>query len=466
MPKFTTSEIIGLAAAVISAAIIFLAIVEIAIPTGVQRFLGKNFAVQKLENVKFLVKVSSLLIIIGIVASSITILIGQDWIGTTFGIDFTLSIIAILLIASSCFTNLFRGVVISSQKTKMLPVIMIIAGLVKIVLAIILISIGTGVLGLIIGFTSFTIISSILLALTIQMILKNAKKKQEISFRNTVKDILNASVVSWIPGLITTFGIHLGTIVVFGSQGANQAGVYFIAFSVNTAIIAIMFVLLEYAYPYLSGIQHGRKETTWKLTKISLIFGMPFVSVVIFYSKDILQLFGNSYIEGSFTLEILLWATLPLVVGQGVKTLVYAYGNYRQVLAIGVSISLPRIVLYFILVPIFGITGAALSFTIGSLVGFVISLIIAKKVGLRIFYKDLTLIFTIPVVLGYILSYFGIDIILSVFVIILVPYILFVRLGILSKDDVHDSIIVLPKNIAQPTLNLIDKLAKKINPSY
>ena len=118
------------------------------------------------------------------------------------------------------------------------------------------------------------------------------------------------------------------------------------------------------------------------------------------------------------------------------------------------------------LVPIFGITGAALSFTIGTLVGFVISLIIAKKVGLKIFFKDLALIFTIPIILGYSLSYFEIDILLGVFVIILIPYILFIRLGILSKEDLHDSIIVLPKNIAQPTLNLIDKIAKKLNPSY
>jgi len=230
MPKFTTTEVIGLAAAVISAATIFLAIVEISIPTGVQRFLGKNFAVQKLENVKFLVKVSSLLITIGIVASSIVILLGQDWIETTFGINFTLSIIAILLIASSCFTNLFRGVVISSQKTKMLPVIMIIAGSVKIVLAIILISIGTGVLGLTIGFTSFTIVSAILLALTIQMILRNAEKKPDISFRNSVKDIFNASVVSWVPGLVSIFGIHLGTIVVFWISGCKSGRCLFYCF--------------------------------------------------------------------------------------------------------------------------------------------------------------------------------------------------------------------------------------------
>ena len=466
MPKITTSEIIGLAAAVISAANIFIAFSTVAVPTGVQRFLGINFAEQKLENVKFLVKVSSLLITIGIVASSITILIGQNWIENTFGIDFTLSIIAIFLIASSCFINLFRGVVISSQKTKMLPIIMIVAGSAKIALAIILISIGTGALGLTIGFTSFAIISSLLLALNIHMILKTTKEKPEIHFRNSVKNILNASVVSWIPGLVTTFGIHLGTIVVFGSQGANQAGVYFIAFSVSAAITSIMFVFFEYAYPYLSGRRDGRKATTWRLTKVSLLFGMPIVSFIIFYSKDILQLFGNSYVEGSFTLEILLWATLPLVVGQGVRTLVYAYGNYSQVLGIGLSISIPRIVLYFILVPIFGITGAALSFTIGTLGGFVIALIIAKKVGLKLFVKDLALIFTIPTVLGYALSYFEINVIVSVFVIILVPYILFIRLGILTKDDVHDSVIVLPKNVSQPVLNLIDKLAKKFKPSY
>jgi len=466
LPKITTSDVIGLAAAVVSVATIFIAISHISVPVGLQRFLGKSFVEQKLENVNVLVKSSVLLIVIGMVGSSITILIAQDWISNYFGIDSGLIILAILLVISSCFTRLFRAVVISSLKTKILPVVMIISGLVKIILAVILVSMGTGVIGVIIGYIAFFIVSSILLAITVLMILKTSKKKAETGIKDSVKKILNASVVSWIPGLITIIGINLGTIVVFGTSGASLAGIYFIAFSISTAITAVILVFLEFAYPLLSGMHDGRKTITWKVIKVSLVFGLPIVSVIMFYSKDVLNLFGDHYVEGFLVLEILLISVLPLVVGQGVRTLVYAYGNYRQVLSIGIALSFPRIILYFILVPIYGMSGAAISFTIGSIIGFGIALIIARKIGFKIFWKELTMILSIPTVLAFVLNYFEIDLVIALFVIILLPYILFIRLGIITRDDLQDTLSVLPKNIATPTLNFLNRIAQKLNPSY
>jgi len=429
-----------------------------AIPSGVQRFLGKSFSENLLAQSKVFVKASILLLTIGIFASSILLLLLGDWVLTNYNIDMVLVFLAILLVALTCFTSLFRAIVISSLKTKILPVIAIISGSAKIGFAIILVSIGTGALGILIGFLVFFVLSTIILSLNLIMIFKSSEKKSEIKLKDAIRSIFSASVVSWIPELIRKPGMHLGTIVIFGIQGASLAGVYFIAFSVFQALLIITLVLLTIGFPLLSGMREGRKKLVWRLTKMSLVFGIPITSIPMFFANDILQVFGKEYLEGSFALEILMFSMLPLVVLRGVRTLVYAYGNYRQVLLIGLGLNLPRIILYFILIPIYGVSGAALSFTVGSLIGFIVSLIIAKKVGLKIFAKDLVIIFTIPTVLGYVLSYYEINFGFSIIVILLVSYFSYLKIGLVTREDLDDSLMVLPKKISEPTLKVLKKL--------
>jgi len=401
---------------------------KIGVANGVQRFLGKSFLEKNLGQAKVFIKAAILLVTIGIFASSAILLFLGDLIINYYHIDFVLVFLTILLVASTCFTNLFRGIVISSLKTKILPVINIISGIIKIGLAIILVSIGIGAVGIMIGIISFFALSSSLLAINVIMIIKSSEKKSEKKLMDAIRLTFSAGVVTWIPELIMKPGIHLGTIIIFGFQGASQAGVYFIGFSVFYAILQITFVLLTIGFPILSGMSDGRKKLVWRLTKMSLVFGMPISSIFIFYASDILQVFGKVYSEGSFALEILFFSTLPLIIGMGVRTLVYAYGNYRQVLAIGLGQNLPRIILYFILIPMYGISGAALSFTVGSIIGFIISLLIAKKVGLNIFAKDLMIIFAIPMGLGFVLSYYEINLVISIIVILLASYISYLRI--------------------------------------
>jgi len=401
-----------------------------------------------------------LLLTIGIFASSLLLLVLGEWILGYYQIDAVLIFIAIFIVVAMCFTNFLRAAAISSLKTKIIPIIGTISGIVKIVSVIILVSIGMNVIGVLIGFTSFLILSSILLAINLTVILKSSEKKSEMKIKDAFRYIFSASVVAWIPDLVNRLGFFLGTIIIFGTIGASQAGVYFITFSVATALITIVPILLTYGLPLLSGMKDGRKKLVWRLTKMSLVFGLPIVSIVMFFPNDILQVFGNEYLEGSFALEILLLSILPVVVGRGILTLVYAYGNYSHVLAIGLAMNLPRIVLYFILVPMYGISGAAFSFTVGSLIGFTISLIIAKKVGLKIFAKDLGIIFAIPTILGLGLSYYEINFVFSIIIILLISYISYLRIGIISREDLNDSLMILPKKIAIPTLKVLNKLIK------
>ena len=466
MAKISTSEVIGTSAAVISLSTIFTTVVTLGIPNGVQRFLGKSFSEQKINDARIFVWISVILISIGIIISSLFFLIGQKWADNTFGIKPDLVVVTILLIASSAMTTLFRSIVIATLKTRILPIVMTISSSLKIVLSVILIMNGWEAPGLTIGYTMNQILASIILVVYLVTILGSSKAISKTSYKEVSKNILESSTVSWIPALITTIGTQLGTIIVFGSQGAHQAGVFFIAFSIFSAVSGIMFSLFTIAYPALSAMTDGRKRLTWRITKMSLILALPFSAWLTFYSKNVMQLFNQNYVEGASALEVLLLSMLPIAVLTGVSTLVYSYGNYRQVLAIGLVSSIPRTVLYFILVPLFSGMGASISYTAGSILGLIVSIAIARKIGLQMSSKELVVLFFFPLGLALPLSYLGINYIASIIIIPIITWAVLLKIGIISRSDVQDSIGILPSNISHPTLSILNKIGRKLNSSY
>lgn len=470
MSKISPTDIIGISSAVVSLAGIFTVVATIGIPTGVQRFLGKSFADQKIEDVKIFFKTSILIVSLAVLACTITVLLLKDWMYESFNIDFGLLLVAIFLIASSVTAQLFRSVFISCLKTKMLPPIMIGSSLAKIVISVILVLLGTGALGLTIGYTLNQILTSIFLGIllltTIFKPLKNRSHPASLTgtlarYVQAVKDILSASIVFWIPFLITTVGSQLGPVVVFGYTGSNQAGVYFIALAIVTGLASIIYSLFTIALPALSAMHDGRKRFAWQTIRLSAIMVLPLSYTLIFFSDDILRLLGQDYVKGSLALEILLLSSLPTVVMYGVHTLVYSYGNYKQVLAIGLATSLPRTALYFLLVPLYGGIGAAIGYSAGSIIGLILSIIVAKKIHLQLFWKDLVLITVIPVSLALAFQYFEISYLLSIPLVLTISYILLFKIHVLLRSDIIYIFEILPYSFSQPLLNLWRVLKRK-----
>ena len=149
------------------------------------------------------------------------------------------------------------------------------------------------------------------------------------SFKQSCKSIMAAGFPSWLPSAITTIGSQAGTIIVFGTSGSSQAGTYFIAFSIFSAIFMITSSLVSVAFPALSAMGDGRKRFSWRITKISLIVSLPLSCSLIFYSDEILGLLSQDYVRETASLQILLLSILPTAVMTSINTLVYAYGNYK-----------------------------------------------------------------------------------------------------------------------------------------
>src|SRR6266487_3713500 len=90
LSRIGTIEIIGTFSAIVSLAGIFAVIASFGIPEGIQRFLGKFFHQQKLNDARVFVNSSFILVSAGIILCALLILILRDWMYVVFGFDLSL----------------------------------------------------------------------------------------------------------------------------------------------------------------------------------------------------------------------------------------------------------------------------------------------------------------------------------------------------------------------------------------
>jgi hypothetical protein len=142
----------------------------------------------------------------------------------------------------------------------------------------------------------------------------------------------------------------------------------------------------------------------------------------------------------------------------GISTLVYSYGNYWQVLAMGLGLNVPRVLFYFTIVPSFGSIGAAIAFTTGSLIGFIVSIIIARRIGMMILWKELSLIFVIPSSIAFTLGYFNLTYIIGIPIILFLSVLLMIASRVLTRSEVRESLEILPDRVGRPLIKILNKL--------
>ncbi len=464
--QLTSSVVVGNLSAIVSVTEILTSVGIIGIPYSVQRLLGKTFYEKNMEDSKVYVTASFIIISLGVFAVSVFIIIYGTFFNSIES-DQTLKLVIILIIASSTSRLLLSSIVISYLKTKVLAVVSIISSTSKIILSIFLALLGTGVIGLSLSYLFFGyLLSSILIGISIIRFFKSARpltvrSASTISLRNASKNLFSGGVVRWVPMLVTTIGYQLGTIVLFGSKGSEDTAVYFISLTIVNAILLGTTSLTSVALPALSSIQDGRKRMAWQTIRWGYLISIPLAASLIFYSQDVLRLFGQNYADGYMSLQILLLSILPTIVANGLSTLLYSYGNYRQSLAIDLVMNIPRTVLYFTLIPLYGPIGAAVSFTLGSLLAFVISLIIARRIKMLIFWKDLVLVFIIPLVIGYVFYILQVNYVIALPIIIVASYISLLKVGTISKSDIQTTINILPPGISNQMLKFLRALKRK-----
>jgi len=420
--KLTSPANIGIVSTSFSFVAIITSITLLGIPTGITRFLGKARENKKDLNFYFS-NGFSLLFLISL-PSFFVILLTQNFLPKE------LIVIISIAVFTSTLSQIFSTLLVSTLKAKYLMMANTIATLSKLLLSISLL--GLGVIGLALGYLAdYLILFSILFYFGIRTIGLPSFKMD----KNFLKELLKASNVSWIPSMLQIIGAQLGVIVVYGFQGPLQAGVYYISYAIASVIQAIPSSLFNVFFPIVSGMEDGRKRATWKAIRFSLALVSPILIIFIFYSKIILGFFGSDYEGAYLILTILLASILPTTITQGINILAYAYGIYKFVLIIGISISLSRVFFYLTLTPLFGILGASEAFLIGSFTGLISSLLVARNLNLKLNWINISLIILIPSSLGLIPYYLGMG---GALILLILSFLLYAKLKIISKEDLAE----------------------------
>lgn len=461
MTQLTTSFVIGTLSTLVAIVEILTSFAGIGIPNSIQRFLGRTFSEGKLNDSKIYVETSLFFTSIGLIAACLLLVVGSP-IFELVEIDSTLQMILVFIVASKSIQLLLSSIVISTLKTGLLAAVNIVSSTTKIVVSIILVLIGTGIIGLAVGYLLIdSILSSVFLAMVIMKYMKPISKEMivpRVNFFSASRDILTGGLTNWIPLLVTSIGLQLGTIVLFGSKGASDAAAFFLAINIVNGILFSTTAIFAIALPALSSMSDGRKRVGWQTIRWSSLISMPLASSLVFFSQDVMKLFGENYVKGGISFEILLSSILPIILANGVANLTFSYGKYKQSLAIHLAMNLPRTVLYLTLIPDYGIIGGAVSFVVGSILALVVSIIIISKFRIIIIWKDLALMSVIPLTIGWLLNTLQFDYIQAILITIAVSYMILFKLHIVTSSDIQDLLSILPNSLSNQMLIIWRKI--------
>jgi len=246
-----------------------------------------------------------------------------------------------------------------------------------------------------------------------------------------------AGIVSWLPGIITRSGQLLSILFVFSHFGSRETGHYFVALSMASAVGMLPLTMSTLLFPVLSGMYDGRKRLSSRVMNLGLAFLFPVLTFVLLYPQLPLSLLGREYVSASDTLLILLLSTVPMTIMTYITNLIYAYDLYLKVLILKLVNNIPRIALYYVLTPTYGGVGTALSYTIGSYLGMIYAFFIARTINFKLNWTSVGKMVIISAFLGFTVIFSGVPWFIGI-IIIPISLLLYLKLGLLTKNDVRD----------------------------
>ncbi|MGB8830778.1 MAG: flippase [Candidatus Sulfotelmatobacter sp.] len=257
-----------------------------------------------------------------------------------------------------------------------------------IIFAIVLISLGTGLRGYLVAqVASAIVILALLVAMTRQLTPLGARAPNLRQF-SLAPEVWSFSGAMLGVGLMEFFMVQTDRVALGYFRGAYEVGIY----SVAAALVAYEIIVLQSVNqifaPMISDL-HTRGEHVLlgrmfqTLTKWMLGLTCPLAFVMIIFAQPIMRIFGHDFSAGW---PILVIGTLGQLVNCGVGSvgfLLLMSGNQRRLVRVQAIMAVVMIVLSLLLVPHWGILGAAVAAAITN-VGVNVLNLIEVNAALRI----------------------------------------------------------------------------------
>ncbi len=286
--------------------------------------------------------------------------------------EIAIRIFAVLLVIVSA-TSIVAHHLYAMQKMKIYFLTETTSSLMKLAAVAILVILGFGWLGAAAGLAlSFAAISFIRL------------KWIPFSGKADKKEIWRYAVPAFIAGLGTML-INQGSIVFLSFlANATAVGAFTIAFMFTTPIKIIPQVITMAISPATSEQYADKNSTRLKNLvaqgmRYSYFVSVPLAVAFVLFAREFLAVFARAYVSETAAFQILAVAYLFFGLGSIITNVLYFAGKPRLNRDITLFSGIANIALLFVLVPFFGINGAALAFLAAGAIMFFAGLRFAKK---------------------------------------------------------------------------------------
>ncbi len=229
------------------------------------------------------------------------------------------------------------------------------------------------------------IISSVAATLLLKSKLKNILKK-ELKPKFNFKQLISFSFPLMITGFLGAALVWTDTIFIGIFKSEVDVGIYNAAFIIASALMIFWLSFGDIFYPIISELYAKRaKASIRKIFEVAsrwiFILVLPiFIFVLAFPTRTLSITFGQNYLEASVPLVILImgyfFATLFGLSEQGLRT-------FKKTKFLGISTTFAlvgNIILNIILIPLYGIVGAAIATTLSLIILSLTKLFVFKRI--------------------------------------------------------------------------------------
>lgn len=199
------------------------------------------------------------------------------------------------------------------------------------------------------------------------------------------KELMRFSMPLFLSGIFVAIMGWADTFFIGVMKSVSDVGIYNVAMPLAASLGMLLPAFGNIFYPIMNEL-YAKNEFSQMSASFSVIsrwlffLSLPIVFIVVFFSKQILGiLFGSAYIVGSSVLVILIIADFISTVAGPCEYALMTFNKTKTIFYINVSATIVNLAMNFILIPHYGIIGAALATALSLVFRKIIFLLIVRK---------------------------------------------------------------------------------------
>lgn len=174
-------------------------------------------------------------------------------------------------------------------------------------------------------------------------------------FKEILRDALINTPAKWSKTIIVILSIVLLALM---NISASDVGVFYISMIITVVVGGIASSMAYMVIPASSTLKRDLSSSS---IRISLSLTAPFVVALLVVPKSILSLIGQEYASAETILTVLAFSIIPAAITVNMISMLNNLGKSKMLIMIGILQIVTFFVCFFVLVPSYGIMGAATS---------------------------------------------------------------------------------------------------------